>query len=86
MRLGIPEKSENLVNIVDGFKGLGYGRSTTAEQDFIVSVAKQSGILLDPVYTGKAALGVREVMNSESFRGRTAMFIHTGGLPISISI
>ena len=48
--------------------------------DFILDVAAKTGIILDPVYTGKTALGlVRELNhNRDRFKGDRILFIHTG--------
>jgi D-cysteine desulfhydrase len=67
--------------IVHQGKGLGYAVSTPEELDFVMSFARETGIVLDPVYSGKAMynflLAVKS--NPESFRGQTILFWHTGG-------
>ncbi|XP_072049277.1 uncharacterized protein [Amphiura filiformis] len=75
-------KSEDIVDLVDGVKGEGYGISTQEELDFIASVALSTGILLDPVYTGKAALHLVKLLqqNPQRFQGKKILFIHTGGI------
>ncbi len=68
---------------MDGrFVGGGYGVMTDACRDAILMVARTEGILLDPVYTGKAAAG----MIAHAREGRlttedTVVFVHTGGVP-----
>ena len=37
-------------------QGIGYAKSTTEELAFIVGLAKQTGIVLDPVYSGKVSV------------------------------
>ena len=45
-------------------------------------VAKTEGILLDPVYTGKAMAGLIDLSRSGFFRkGENVLFVHTGGSP-----
>ena len=46
----------------------------------MVNVASSTGVMLDPVYTGKAALGlVKELQNSsDKFKGKRILFLHTG--------
>jgi D-cysteine desulfhydrase len=45
-------------------------------------VAKTEGILLDPVYTGKAMAGLIDLSRSGYFRtGENVLFVHTGGSP-----
>eukprot|EP01137_Pigoraptor_chileana_P007453 Opistho-2@53084 len=80
--LGHQFRSEDILDVVDGYKGKGYALSTDAELAFIVNCARSTGILLDPVYTGKAAFGMVSIMNSDPrrFKGKRVLFIHTGGL------
>ena len=50
--------------------------------DFVRDVALRTGVILDPVYTGKAAAGMLAEMdtNPTRFKGRRVLFIHTGPL------
>lgn len=75
-------RSEDILNVIDGYKGLGYGLSTQEEMDFVVTVSSNTGIMLDPVYTGKAARGlVKELQSNPGvFNGKRILFIHTGGI------
>ena len=69
------------VQIYQG-KGLGYAISTPQEMAFCAQFAKETGIVVDPVYTGKALNHfVSVVMESdkELFRNSTVLFWHTGG-------
>uniref|UniRef100_A0A7S3JXU0 Tryptophan synthase beta chain-like PALP domain-containing protein n=1 Tax=Aureoumbra lagunensis TaxID=44058 RepID=A0A7S3JXU0_9STRA len=63
-------------------KGQGYAISTDSELRFISNCARDSGVLLDPVYTGKAALGMVNDLQKYplSSSSQRALFIHTGGL------
>ncbi|XP_055339894.1 uncharacterized protein LOC129589265 isoform X2 [Paramacrobiotus metropolitanus] len=74
-------KAEDICNIIDGYKGLGYGLSTQEERDFIKEIASKTGIFLDPVYTGKACLGMMNELESgaDIYEG-DSLFIHTGGI------
>ena len=73
--------ARSIVSIVDGHKGIGYALSTPDELRFIRDVAECTGILLDPVYTGKAAYGLRHEIAARPllFKGRRILFVHTGG-------
>ena len=53
-------------------------QSTAEELEFLVNVARSTGVVLDPVYTGKGALGM--VKDVQMSTGRRVLFIHTGGL------
>ena len=60
--------------------GLGYAASTTAELEYVRDVARATGVVLDPVYSGKAALGMVQDLKRTAGRKRRVLFIHTGGL------
>jgi len=63
-------------------RGPGYGVMTREQRRFVVKVARASGTLLDPVYTGKALFGLAEaVLRGDIARGARVLFVHTGGLP-----
>ncbi|PIA63947.1 hypothetical protein AQUCO_00201338v1 [Aquilegia coerulea] len=73
--------SRDIVEIQDS-KGLGYAMSTTEELEFVKEVAASTGVVLDPVYSGKAAFRMLKDMsaNPAKWEGRKVLFIHTGGL------
>jgi D-cysteine desulfhydrase len=58
----------------------GYGVLTDAEREAIRLFAKYEGILLDPVYTGRAAAGMIDLIRKGFFKkDETVLFWHTGG-------
>ena len=61
--------------------GSGYGKASPKELSLIREVARSEGILLDPVYTGKAFYGMSQELqwNPEVF-GDRIVFVHTGGI------
>uniref|UniRef100_A0A0E0CS40 Tryptophan synthase beta chain-like PALP domain-containing protein n=1 Tax=Oryza meridionalis TaxID=40149 RepID=A0A0E0CS40_9ORYZ len=63
-------------------KGLGYAMNTAEELKFVKDIATATGIVLDPVYSGKAAYGMLKDMgaNPTKWKGRKILFVHTGGL------
>ncbi len=66
----------------DSAKGPAYGVSTPAQRRRLVDVARLSGLVLDPVYTGKAFAGLWDLVDSGAVeRGERVLFLHTGGLP-----
>ena len=81
-RLGSEEASAERVAIIDGYMGEGYGLPT-AEMMAAVSLAAQvEGVLLDPVYTGKAMAGLLgQIFRGEISEEETVVFLHTGGAP-----
>lgn len=46
-------------------QGTGYARSTQAELEFIMSVARTTGVLMDPVYSGKALYHLIRELNED---------------------
>ncbi|MGB8658413.1 MAG: D-cysteine desulfhydrase family protein [Candidatus Zixiibacteriota bacterium] len=74
------EPNRKDIRIVDGYVGEGYAKSRKEEVDLIKSVAENTGIILDPVYTGKAMYGLLEEIRKGRFSSRDkTLFIHTGG-------
>ena len=60
----------------------GYGVLTDAEREAVKLFAKYEGLLLDPVYTGRAAAGMIDLIRQGFFkRDETVLFWHTGGQP-----
>jgi L-cysteate sulfo-lyase len=62
--------------------GDGYGRLTPAAASAMRTAARTEGLLLDPVYTGKALAGLAAAAAEGIVRpGERTVFVHTGGLP-----
>lgn len=62
--------------------GAGYGVLTDAERKAVNLFAKYEGLLLDPVYTGRAAAGMIDLIRKGFFKkDETVLFWHTGGQP-----
>jgi D-cysteine desulfhydrase len=73
--------SDDEIDIVDGWVGLGYARSQPAELEVLRDLARREAIILDPVYTGKAFYAVtRELARDPSRFGERLVFLHTGGI------
>lgn len=69
------------INIIDGYVGKGYGLSSQEEIDLLKDIARMEGVILDPVYTGKAMLGLVDQIRKGIFKeGENILFIHTGGI------
>ncbi len=59
----------------------GYGKLDKEIIDFIKQFARETGILLDPVYTTKMMLGLTQLIEQDYFAPNTKILaIHTGGL------
>ena len=62
--------------------GTGYGAPTDACREALDLAARFEGLLLDPVYTGKAMVGlISGIREGRIERDKTVVFLHTGGLP-----
>lgn len=69
------------VNVIDGYVGAGYARCSAEVFETIKRLARTEGIVLDPVYTGKAFHGLIDQIGKGRFGdGGDVVFIHTGGL------
>ena len=65
-----------------GFVGDGYGIPSYASKGAVDRFARAEGILLDPVYTGKAAAALLAHVAEGRFQADdVVVFIHTGGMP-----
>lgn len=69
-----------LVN--DDYIGAGYGVMGKSEVEAIKLFAEKEGLLLDPVYTGRAAAGMIDLIRKGFFESsQKILFWHTGGAP-----
>jgi len=75
--LGVPFKSESTCNIVEGFVGEGYGKNTEEDWKLLTKIARDTGVVLDSVYTLKT---VKALIKLKEFANRRVLFIHTGGI------
>ncbi|WP_336852315.1 D-cysteine desulfhydrase [Pseudescherichia vulneris] len=66
----------------DEYFAPGYGTPNEEGVEAIKLLARLEGILLDPVYTGKAMAGLIDGINQNRFKDQgPILFIHTGGAP-----
>lgn len=69
------------IDIADGHVGLGYARSRPEELRDLIELGRREGLVLDPVYTGKAYHGMLQELARDRRRfGERIVFVHTGGL------
>jgi D-cysteine desulfhydrase len=77
---GLP--SDPPFEVDDTAKGPAYAVASKEQRAFIVDIARVSGLVLDPVYTGKALFGVAHAVTRGAMApGARVLFVHTGGLP-----
>jgi len=70
------------VNVLDDYVGAGYSIPTSEMVEAVQLLARTEGILLDPVYTGKAMSGLIGLIRKGYFKkDDNVLFIHTGGSP-----
>ena len=76
----LPELTGLVVD--DRSKGPAYGVMNDEQKRFLAEVARRTGLVLDPVYTGKAMHGLAEAVRRGAItKGARVLFLHTGGLP-----
>jgi D-cysteine desulfhydrase len=80
-KLKIPFFGQEDIHIVDGYVGDGYGKASAQVLSLLVEMARTEGIILDPVYTGKAFYGmIQELKRNPKNFGDRIVFMHTGGI------
>ena len=69
--------------VYDEYTCGGYGIITKEVIEIIKRVARSEGVILDPTYTGKAMMGlINLIRKGEIPKGSTVIFLHTGGTPL----
>ena len=70
------------LDLRSGYAAPGYGLPNAAMTETVFRLARAEGLLLDPVYTGKAMAGLIDLVTRGAFDGDGAvLFLHTGGTP-----
>jgi D-cysteine desulfhydrase family pyridoxal phosphate-dependent enzyme len=70
------------IDVREGYLAPGYAVMTELEHEAIMTFARLEGILLDPVYTGRAAGGMLDLIRKgEIGADERVLFWHTGGTP-----
>jgi D-cysteine desulfhydrase len=76
---GVPREA---VTALGDWVGPGYSLPTAEMVEAVTLLARLEGILLDPVYTGKAMAGLLALVRRGTFKkGERVLFLHTGGAP-----
>jgi L-cysteate sulfo-lyase len=77
MKGGIPRE---IVEANCDYVGEGYGIPTAGMAEAVQMLAREEGILLDPVYSGKAMAGMIDLIRKGTIgKDKTVVFLHTGG-------
>lgn len=71
------------VEVDDRFVGFGYGRPAASTFEAMRLAARHDGLVLDPVYAGKAFAGLIAAVREHRFRAEDqVVFLHSGGSPL----
>ncbi len=74
--------SRDMIRVSADYLGDGYGFMGQSEKDAIQLFAREEGLFLDPVYTGRAAAGMLDLAANGFFTPHERiLFWHTGGTP-----
>ena len=77
VRGGVPRET---VMVEEDYVGGGYGQPTPEMVEAVELLAATEGVLLDPVYTGKAMAGLIGLVRQGMFKNTdNVVFLHTGG-------
>jgi len=80
--LALPAPEASQVTALDEWVGPGYALPTDEMIEAVRLLARAEGVLLDPVYSGKAMAGlIGLARRGEIKRGERVLFVHTGGAP-----
>ncbi|HSK10248.1 MAG TPA: pyridoxal-phosphate dependent enzyme, partial [Vicinamibacterales bacterium] len=76
---GVPRDA---IRALGDWVGPGYSLPSPEMVEAVQMLARVEGILLDPVYTGKAMAGLIALVRRGEFKaGQSVLFVHTGGAP-----
>jgi len=79
LRTIVPRES---IVVFDQYVGGGYGVPTIAMKEAVLLTARSEGVLLDPVYTGKAMSGLIDRVRAGDYtEDDIVVLLHTGGMP-----
>ncbi len=73
---GIPEK----IDLLTDFHFGGYARSNPELLNFCITFTAETGIPIEPVYTGKVFYAVHHLLQTDLFQNKKIMIVHTGGV------
>jgi len=80
-RYGFALEVPKTIHILDGYQGVGRSGVDDAELSLLIQLAREEGLMLDPVYTAKAFGGLLDTLQRDAKAlGQRVCFIHTGGI------
>lgn len=69
---------EEISNIIDGYRGKGWGENTEESEEEIYEFAKLEGIFLENIYNSKVMVGLKDIIKKGEAKGNVC-YLHTGG-------
>ncbi|QPB84644.1 pyridoxal-phosphate dependent enzyme [Pseudoalteromonas rubra] len=80
-KYGLDKTYSNDIFFTDRYHFGGYENSSELLTSKVIEVARSTGIVLDPTYTGKAWFGMEDMIKSGNYTSQSnVLFWHTGGL------
>ena len=80
-RYGFALEVPKTIHILDGYQGVGRSGVDDTELSLLIQLAREEGLMLDPVYTAKAFGGLLDTLQRDAKAlGQRVCFIHTGGI------
>ena len=80
-RFGLDVAPPAEVRVLDGYQGVGRSGIRDEELGSVVDIAREEGLVVDPVYTGKALAGLLDQLGRDPRQfGPRVCFVHTGGV------
>ncbi len=80
-RFGFAIDVPKTIHLLDGYQGAGRAGVDDAELSLLIRLAREEGVMLDPVYTAKAFGGLLDTLQRDpKALGQRVCFIHTGGI------
>ena len=71
----VPQAAE----IVDSYRGKGWGKNTPESEREVFSFARSEGIFIENIYNSKVLVGMKDWINNGKIQG-TVCYLHSGGL------
>lgn len=72
---------ENSIHVTDDYIGVAYGVPSTGSVHAVKLLAEREGLLLDPIYSGKAMAALIDQIKTRKFEKQAnLLFLHTGGV------
>lgn len=76
--VGFNYKLKDACNIVDNYKGKGWGAKTSESEKMVFDFPRKEGVFVENIYTSKVLVGMFDLIRNKRISGN-ACFIHTGG-------